>query len=344
MVMTPPCSSAAPPRMLLGGPQRQEEPLLQQKQHSSGNNKQQLLAAGTRLWGGWLSSSGLCKVRIYDFALYADTDAARRVHAPFQSNNPHHHNQQQQPSALPILNMFAMLQRPPLLPPTTTNAATSTLTAPPPSPETPTTGPLLVAERLLHSPDIPVSVVLRTCRSLPTQAVLSEYEGVLRRRLQRAGHDPQDPALHQLLHQLHQGASQRQQQHLHNTSSSDSDSSSDSTDSRGAKGSSSSSSSGSHLAKGTIIHFQRLPGGRLAAAVDGLPVASVVSPALCTAFFSTYLGQEPVSEEARSAAGQSLLALLAQPGSEQGFRPAGRRQRLRCSGPELESCCVQLLE
>ncbi len=271
--------------------------------------RQQLLAAGTRLWGSWLSASGL-KVRIYDFAVYADVDAARRAMLPgwhsgaFAPQQPWQQLQQQRPQPAAGSAPLQQLWRPAAPPP------------PEPLREPGAQGPALVSERLLRCADVPVSVLLRTSRALPARSVLSEYEGVLRRRLARAGHDPEDPALQQLLSQLSAGAS--------------------------AGGGGSGTASG-QLAKGTEIQFQRLPGGQLRAAVDGVPVAAVTSPPLCAALFETYLGHEPVSAEARAAAGQTLLALLTQPRAGAGLRP-GRRQRLSCSGPGLEACALQLLD
>jgi hypothetical protein len=276
------------------------------------SSQQQLLSVGTRLWGNWLSASGL-KVRIYDYAIYADADAAREAmlpgwHSGAFAAQPWQQRQQQQAQALrrPLQQLW-----PPLLP---RSGGPPAGPAPPPAlGPVASQGPALATQRLLQCADVPVSVLLRTSRALPAKSVLSEYEGVLRRRLQRAGHDPETPALQQLLQQLRDGA--------------------------GAA----SLGGGGHLAKGTLIHFQRRPGGQLSAAVDGVAVAAVACPALCAALLDAYLGPEPVSEEGRSVAGETLLALLTQPHLGAGIRP-GRRQRLSCSGPGLEACALQLMD
>ena len=48
---------------------------------SSSSGRQQLLTVGNRMWGNWWDGRGLLRVKIYDFAIYIDTEQAA-MHLP----------------------------------------------------------------------------------------------------------------------------------------------------------------------------------------------------------------------------------------------------------------------
>ena len=64
---------------------------------------------------------------------------------------------------------------------------------------------------------------------------------------------------------------------------------------------------GGNVQKGSVLTFTRAPGGRITAAADGKELAAVASPAFAAAVFDLYVGDQPVSADARWEAQRCLF-------------------------------------
>lgn len=135
------------------------------------HSQQHLLAVGSRQWGsgGWWDGRSLLKVKIYDFAVYADPSKA--LHALQASAD------RGRGSALRVL--------PPAT--TTTTSSCSSFSGCPMA--------------LLKSPasEVDMSLTIRASRPLPLHMLSQEFERILQRRTEKAGGRPDDPALAELL-------------------------------------------------------------------------------------------------------------------------------------------------
>jgi hypothetical protein len=65
--------------------------------------------------------------------------------------------------------------------------------------------------------------------------------------------------------------------------------------------------------KGTVLHFSRARDGKLTAVANGVRLTTVQSTKLCEAVFDLYLGQQPVSKQARSDASDSFREIASHP-------------------------------
>lgn len=64
------------------------------------------------------------------------------------------------------------------------------------------------------------------------------------------------------------------------------------------------------LSQGTIIHFQRLPGGHLRTEINGSLIGNIHSNDFCRALFDIYIGDPPVSLKAKQEIGEKVWQLL----------------------------------
>ncbi|GLC47512.1 hypothetical protein PLESTB_001805100 [Pleodorina starrii] len=303
-----------------------------------GHSVQHLLAVGSRQWGsgGWWDGRGLLRVKIYDFAIYADpAKAAHALRSAAESSAGGSRIGRQ-------LGCGG-------------DAAASS------SGSSSGGGGGGCASDLLVSPSsrVDMSLTIRACRNLPLHMLSQEFERVLQRRHEKAGGRPDDPALQELLSYF---SRERLPEHVvvlspaHNTpasASSSANSASSSDDPTTISSSSSSCSSGgdASVRKGATITFSRSPCGSLVTEAGGRVLGVVHSPALATALFDLYLGDQPVSKRAKAAAGAALLDMAAAGGwgrpAEYRYRP-GAGERLVCApgarGPaDVDACCVEVL-
>eukprot|EP00850_Spirogloea_muscicola_P010439 SM000061S19266 [mRNA] locus=s61:468404:470692:- [translate_table: standard] len=64
------------------------------------------------------------------------------------------------------------------------------------------------------------------------------------------------------------------------------------------------------IRRGTVIDFQREPGGIFITEIAGRRMGSIKSPDLCRAFFDIFIGDPPVSTTAKKAIGEALGRML----------------------------------
>eukprot|EP00198_Chlamydomonas_reinhardtii_P008959 XP_001698296.1 predicted protein [Chlamydomonas reinhardtii] len=152
-------SAAADPDLL-------SQPLHAKHGHGS-HSLQHLLATGSRQWGSssWWDGRSMLKVKIYDFALYADTTKAREV---LRSGLP---------SFAPGGTGSALIAR------SSSGGgggSPTDLLVPPAS-------------------GVGLSLTIRACRNLPLPLLGAEFERILQRRHEKAGGRADDPALRELL-------------------------------------------------------------------------------------------------------------------------------------------------
>ncbi|KAG2428796.1 hypothetical protein HXX76_011496 [Chlamydomonas incerta] len=145
-----------------GGGDMLSQPLYAKHGHGS-HSLQHLLATGSRQWGSssWWDGRSMLKVKIYDFAVYADTTKAREV---LRSGLP---------SSAPGA---ALLTRSG----SGSGGSPTDLLVPPAS-------------------GVGLSLTIRACRNLPLPLLGAEFERILQRRHEKAGGRPDDPALRELL-------------------------------------------------------------------------------------------------------------------------------------------------
>ncbi|EFJ47029.1 hypothetical protein VOLCADRAFT_121023 [Volvox carteri f. nagariensis] len=141
-----------------------------QQEHSL----QHLLAVGSRQWGsgGWWDGRGLLRVKIYDFAVYADP--LKAAHALRNS------------TAIASPEKGYLKSR-------TLSCDSGGGSRAAASYNSPT--------ELLVSPAsrVDMSLTIRACRNLPLQMLSEEFERILQRRHEKAGGRADDPALRELL-------------------------------------------------------------------------------------------------------------------------------------------------
>ncbi|GLI63422.1 hypothetical protein VaNZ11_006390, partial [Volvox africanus] len=141
-----------------------------------GYSLQHLLAVGSRQWGGggWWDGRGLLRVKIYDFAIYADPNKAAYAIRSGGATSPG-----SRPLGCGNDGPAA----------TTAGAGTGG-----------GCGRCSPAE-LVVSPSsrVDMSLTIRACRNLPLHLLSQEFERILQRRHEKAGGRADDPALHELL-------------------------------------------------------------------------------------------------------------------------------------------------
>jgi len=151
---------------------------------------------------------------------------------------------------------------------------------------------------LRSADDVPMTLAVRLRHTLPVPMLRSEYRRILGRRVARVGGSPSDAALDRMISHFRADALPP--------------------GARAGRGS---------VKMGTVLEFVRGPGGSLAASADGVPIVRVESPALAAAVFDIYVGDMPVSPEAKLEACAAAAALVA--GTE---RPPRRAGALVCAG------------
>ncbi|GFR44649.1 hypothetical protein Agub_g5939 [Astrephomene gubernaculifera] len=261
---------------------------------------QHLLAVGSRQWGNsgsWWDGRSLLRVKIYDFAIYANpvgSAAATAVAALAASRASIDNN--------------------------STGSGWSPADALVPS-----------------SCPVDVSLTIRACRNLPLPLLRQEFERILLRRHQMAGGRADDPALQELLsyfsrdklpyHVLTSSPSSSSAATPASVSSLASSHPADYV--AGAAGGGAGAvlgageceagglpgGGGDAVRKGAAITFSRSSGGHLVTCAGGQVLGAVRSPPLAEALLGLYLGREPVSKRAKAAAGAALLDLAATEGT-----------------------------
>lgn len=146
------------------------------------------------------------------------------------------------------------------------------------------------ANSLRSSKDIDMSLVVRASRSLPLRLMAAEYEHILKRRLKRVGGSPDDPALKQLLEQFRE---EKLPPHMVRNG---------------------------NVQKDSVLTFTRAGSGRVTAAANGTELTTVNSPAFAAAVFDLYVGDQPVSSEARTTALLAAQRMIAS--GPDGYAPA----------------------
>ncbi|KAI8470788.1 MAG: hypothetical protein J3K34DRAFT_521097 [Monoraphidium minutum] len=177
-----------------------------------------------------------------------------------------------------------------------------------------------------------VSLLLRAARDIPLSQLRDEYSKILRRRLGRVGGDPGDPALPQLLDSFTDAARLPP---------------------------AALAGGGAAVAKGAAIVFTRR-GAVLEARFGDHTLGSVTSAHLGEALFDLYLGDTPVSEKAKAGAADTLARIVggaeahgaAAPEAASGGGGAARvyysprgGERVVCSGgggDDARGCVVEL--
>jgi hypothetical protein len=211
---------------------------------------QDLVATGGKQWGSWWDGRALLKVKIYDFALYA---------------NPSHLSR-----ALPVLTATpdpdAHVSRPSRLRRRRHCSSTRQQTI---SDET-------LASRIVSDNRVDLTLCVRPARDLPLGMMRSEYHRILQKRICGVGGSVADPSLAELMRYF-------DEQLLPSGSTC-----------RGC------------VRKGTVLHFSRSRNGNLTAVANGVRLTTVNSAKLCEAVFDLYLGQQPVSKQARSDASETF--------------------------------------
>eukprot|EP00892_Ulva_mutabilis_P011699 jgi/Ulvmu1/8901/UM049_0083.1 len=127
---------------------------------------------------------------------------------------------------------------------------------------------------------VEMSLCVRPARDLPLAMLRAEYSRILRKRMHAVGGAADDPALRTLLSYFHVTAL------------------APSATRRGC------------VRRGAVVVFSRSTSGHLAAAADGVPIATVRSPKLCEAVFDLYLGEAPVCSRAKAEARAALESML----------------------------------
>lgn len=165
------------------------------------------------------------------------------------------------------------------------------------------------ARALINSSDVDMSLVVRASRNLPLKMMMGEYERILRRRLNSVGGSPNDPALPDMLAAFSEDRLPKDMV------------------------------KGGNVQKGSVLMFKKTAGGKVTAAADGQDIVTVSSPAFAAAVFDLYLGNRPVSPEARvtaldaaarmmtSSTGDAYAPVAGQPGMCAGSGQAGSCQR-----------------
>lgn len=127
---------------------------------------------------------------------------------------------------------------------------------------------------------VQMSLMVRASRNLPVLVLNKEYERILKRRLKVVGGSPKDPALKQVL----QSFSREQLPPA--------------------------ILQGGNVKKGTVLTFTKDTQGNVKARANDTELVHVNSAKLASAIFDLYLGEQPVSKEAKTMAGQSVLSMI----------------------------------
>lgn len=135
---------------------------------------------------------------------------------------------------------------------------------------------------LRSSPDIHMSLLVRTNHVLPIGVMAREYERILRKRIAIVGGDRQDPHLNSMLECFKEA---NLPEHV-----------------KWGPGS---------VRKGTLLTFRRTPCGGLAAAANHEELGEVPSQQVAAALFDLYLGDNPVHYRAKRATGQAVHEAIA---------------------------------
>mmetsp|Transcript_33797 Transcript_33797/g.84752 ORF Transcript_33797/g.84752 Transcript_33797/m.84752 type:complete len:349 (-) Transcript_33797:44-1090(-) len=130
---------------------------------------------------------------------------------------------------------------------------------------------------LRSSPDIHMSLLVRTNHVLPIGVMAREYERILRKRITLVGGDRQDPHLNTMLDCFKEA---NLPDHV-----------------KWGPGS---------VRKGTLLTFRRTPGGGLAACANHEELGAVPSQQVAAALFDLYLGDNPVHHRAKRDAAQAV--------------------------------------
>lgn len=165
--------------------------------------------------------------------------------------------------------------------------------------------------QLRSNDEVDMSIVVRASRSLPLVMMSTEYEKILKRRLLRVGGRTDDPSLPGFLEMFKHDRLPAQVQDKQN-----------------------------YVKRGSTMCFKRHRDGTLTTYADDHKVGVIKSKALCSALFDLYLGDEPVSLEAKTLAGNRLVNMVSDQGDKKEIieetRPLYQssivsKGRLRCS-------------
>jgi hypothetical protein len=125
-----------------------------------------------------------------------------------------------------------------------------------------------------------LSVVMVTARNIPLKLISSEYDKILRRRVQKVGGSEQDdPGVSKVLSIFSEDRFPAQ------------------------------CLEGSSIKKGTVLTFAK-DRDTLSAAANGMSLGHVTNAHVCSAFFDMYMGTEPVHEGARIDLGISAIDMM----------------------------------
>lgn len=124
------------------------------------------------------------------------------------------------------------------------------------------------------------SVVMVTARNIPLKLISSEYDKILRRRVQKVGGSEEDnPQVNKVLSIFSEDRFPSQ------------------------------CLQGSSIKKGTVLTFAK-DKDTLSAMANGMSLGAVTNANVCSAFFDMYMGTEPVHEGARIDLGLSAIDMM----------------------------------
>eukprot|EP00210_Caulerpa_lentillifera_P003834 g3662.t1 len=138
--------------------------------------------------------------------------------------------------------------------------------------------------QLRSNNEVDMSIVMKTSRSLPLDTMSMEYEKILKRRLVRVGGRTDDPSLPVFLDMF---KLERLPAQVHDKQK--------------------------NVKRGSVMCFKRNRDGTLTTYANDHKVGVVKSKALCSALFDLYLGDEPVSVDAKTLAGNRLIDMIINP-------------------------------
>lgn len=253
-----------------------------------------LISAGSKDLSSKWGRKGLLRVKIYDFALYVNP---RHVSASVTSHRrqdrsgaPHAHpqprcscNDTTSDTEQRSRRFSFALRRPALADHHHPQSTHACICSPPTrrQHQQPVVQSTALTDRVrAATPQVEMSVCVRTARDLPLLMLRAEYTRILRRRMNAVGGSPDDAALRALLSYFRASALPQAATR------------------RGC------------VRRGTVMQFSRARSGHLCATANGAPVATVHSPKLCEAVFDLYLGDAPVCGEAKAQAHVALEHML----------------------------------
>jgi hypothetical protein len=245
---------------------------------------QDLATTGSKQWGSWWDGRGLLRVKIYDFAIYANARQVAAVvrgagagidsaGATFPAAGTPESSSDGAGASDPVPESRRPLRALRVLRPLRGRRRGSGR------------GASLAACVRGNSDDgrVEMCLLVRPARDLPLLLLRSEYKRILQKRIKALGGDPSDAALLRMLQLFNADA-------LPPASTR-----------RGC------------FRKGSTLQLCRSRSGRLTAAVDGSRLATVESRALCAAVFDLYLGDQPVCRQAQARANATLHQMGSQP-------------------------------